>query len=156
MRRHIAYLRYVLQHKYFVLVAGLELGVPIWLLIFHDWHKFLPSEWFAYARTFYKPDGTKQYEAGEDFQRAWNAHQKRGKHHWQYWLLTMDTGDVIPLTMPDQYRREMLADWKGAGRAITGQDNTLKWYTDNRNKMILHPDTRRWVEAQIDYRERIK
>lgn len=57
MKRHFAYLKYVLRHKYFVFREGLKLGVPILSLILHDWDKFLPDEWFPYARTFYAPDG---------------------------------------------------------------------------------------------------
>jgi hypothetical protein len=52
------------------------------------------------------------------------------------------------LPMPDRYRREMLADWKGAGLAM-GKPNTREWYLANRQKMILHPDTRAWVEKQL-------
>lgn len=86
MRRHIAYLKYVLRHKWFVLQAGRVIGVPLWQLLIHDWSKFLPSEWFPYARTFYKPDGTKQYDNSTAFAHAWMLHQHRNPHHWQYWL----------------------------------------------------------------------
>lgn len=52
------------------------------------------------------------------------------------------------LPMPDRYRREMLADWKGAGLAM-GKPDTAAWYRANRHKMLLHPETRAWVEAQL-------
>ena len=151
MRRHYKYLSYVLRHKWFVLLAGLKLRVPIHLLILHDISKFYPSEWFAYARTFYSPSGKGQFESGTSFDMAWNAHQKRNKHHWQYWMLNMDDGGRKCLPMPPRYRKEMLADWMGAGRAITGTDNTLEWYTNNRHKMKLHPETRTWIEEKIGY-----
>ena len=39
-RRHIAYLRYVLRHKYYVWQAcRIVGGIPIWRAIFHDWDK---------------------------------------------------------------------------------------------------------------------
>ena len=50
--------------------------------------------------------------------------------------------------MPDKYRKEMLADWKGAGKA-QGTPNCKKWYLINKNKMRLHPETRRWIEENI-------
>jgi hypothetical protein len=53
------------------------------------------------------------------------------------------------LPMPDRYRREMLADWRGAGRAISGKDDTLAWYMKNRKRLMLHPDTRNWIEWQL-------
>jgi len=117
MRRHWAYLRSVLRHKRFVFQECIRLSVPIWIAILHDWDKFWPDEWLPYARTFYKSDGSKQYDETDAFNKAWNHHQKRNKHHYQYWLLTMDRGDVIPLPMPHVFRKEMLADWRGAGRA---------------------------------------
>jgi hypothetical protein len=152
MRRHLSYLWYVLRHKYFVFMAGLSLRVSLWQLLIHDWHKFTPGEWFAYARCFYKPNGEHQYQPDEAFTRAWNAHQKRGKHHWQYWLITWDHGGTDAIEMPDRYRREMLADWIGAGRAL-GKPDTLEWYTKNRHKMNLHDKTRRWFDVQLGYRE---
>lgn len=61
--------------------------------------------------------------------------------------------EISVLPMPDLWRREMLADWRGAGKAITGKSNTLEWYTLQRDKMILHPDTRAWIENQLNYQE---
>lgn len=149
--RYINYLKYVLRHKLFVFQECLKLGVPLWIAVLHDWDKFLPDEFIPYAKTFYKPDGTKQYIESMDFTIAWNLHQKRNKHHWQFWLITWDRGETQPLPMPDIFRREMLADWRGAGRAINGHDDTIGWYTKQRDKMMLHPDTRAWIETQLNY-----
>lgn len=146
MRRHLAYLKYVLRHKWFVYVACRKCGVGFWQALVHDWHKFIPSEWLPYARTFYNPDGSKRYQESPEFARAWNAHQKRGRHHWQYWLLTWDRGDTEPLEMPECYWREMVADWFGAGRAITGKWGALEWYQNQGDKIRLHPLTRPKVE----------
>lgn len=188
MRRHLAYLKYVLRHKWYVFLACFKLRVPLWIAIFHDWDKFLPDEWLAYARTFYKPDGKKQYIESAEFARAWMLHQHRNKHHWQYWLwvniptdncaiplhesnyLVWDRGNAqqvvkyngayivieptpeqsvcCPDPMPDVYRREMLADWMGAGKAL-GKPLVWEWYEKNRDNMQLHPDTRAWVEEQL-------
>lgn len=86
------------------------------------------------------------------FDRAWLHHQKvGGKHHWQYWILPLDDGGFRALEMPDRYRREMVADWRGAGKAITGTDDVLPWYAANRDRMILHDNTRAWVEGTIGF-----
>lgn len=53
------------------------------------------------------------------------------------------------LPMPERYAREMLADWMGAGRAITGRWETAKWYMGSRHNMVLHPDTRAYVEREL-------
>ena len=150
MRRHIAYLKYVLRHKWFVFVAGRKLGLGFWQLLIHDWHKFLPSEWFPYARTFYKPDGSSQYVESDEFARAWNLHQKRGKHHWQHWMLTWDRGETVALEMPEKYAFEMVADWLGAGRAITGKWGAREWYQKNKEKMNLHMFTKLAAEVALD------
>lgn len=152
MKRHIQYFKYVMRHKWYVLLAGLKLGVPIWILILHDWDKFLPDEWFAYRRRFF---GNGDYQEQIDdalndprYQMAWHLHTKRNKHHWQWWLTPREDGTFRLLPMSDVYRREMLADWRGAGRAL-GFPDTAAWYTKNRDNMQLHDETRQWVENQL-------
>jgi len=146
MRRHWEYLKYVLRHKWFVLIEGLKLKqIPLWILLLHDWDKFMPDEWFPYARCFYKLDGSKQYMESPEFTMAWNAHQKRNKHHWQYWMITWDRGETECLPMPLVYVYEMFADWRGAGRAL-GKPNTKQWYFENRDRIKLHPQSRELIE----------
>lgn len=167
IKAHLAYLRYVLRHKLYVFQECLKYGL-VWQGITHDWSKFLPSEWIPYTQYFYgehrwetvndingiffslgaSEKDTKAYWK-ERFNEAWNHHQKRQPHHWQYWVLLNDSGSVEVLPMPDEYRKEMLADWRGAGRAINGVDETATWYAANKDKMQLHPDTRRWVEKEL-------
>lgn len=197
MRRHLQYLKAVCRHKWYVFLACLQFGVPIWSAIAHDWDKFLLDEWLPYARTFYKPDGTKQYVESVEFAQAWMKHQHRNKHHWQYWvrvsapnlytyirdanILIWDRGNAQQIVernsggeaprlelrdmdvefMPEQMsvhaRREMLADWFGAGRAYNDNWTPLepqKWYEKNKENMKLHPDTRAWVEAELDKRRK--
>lgn len=138
-----------MRHKWFVFWAGISLGVPLLTLIFHDWDKFLPDEWFPYVHTFYAPDGTKQYKEGSAFTKAWLLHQNRNKHHWQFWMITWDRGTTECLPMPLKYRREMLADWIGAGKAL-GFPKTWEWYEKNKNNIQIHPDTRLWLEPELD------
>lgn len=57
MKPHLRYLKYVLIHKLYVLVAGVAINgwSPRWLwrLFIHDLSKFRPSEWRAYVAMFY-------------------------------------------------------------------------------------------------------
>jgi hypothetical protein len=154
---HLKYLWYVLRHKWFVYVEGRGLDVARLQLLAHDWQKFTPAEWTPYVQTFYGPkpsprraDGGYDPNAVSDaFDRAWLHHQKvGGKHHWQYWVLPLDDGDYKVLPIPDRYRREMLADWRGAGRAL-GKPDTRGWYEVNQHNIWLHPETREWVEGMI-------
>jgi hypothetical protein len=158
MTKHLRYAKYIFRHKWFVFVAGCKLGVPF-LAALHDNSKFRPSEWIPYVNFFYgkkavqvrdstgyyKPTGT----GNAAFDYAWLLHQKRNKHHWQWWTLPEDEGGLKVLPMPDKYRREMLADWIGAGRA-QNTPGVKGWYAANKHKMTLHPETRAWIEAQLE------
>ena len=163
---HLKYLKSQLRHKWFVFVECCRLGIP-WLGIIHDLSKFSPAEWRGYARYFYGdyPEwatmgawgksyytGPTKESVGRDFDVAWLHHQHRNKHHWQRWLLTLDSarsdGKLFALPMPDKYRREMLADWRGAGRAY-GNPDTAGWYMENRDGMTLHERTRAWIENAL-------
>lgn len=161
---HLRYAAYVLRHKWFVFLWCCRYGIPLAGIV-HDLSKFLPREWFPYVDKFYGGpwpeqhygDARNQFDdtytkawVQRRFDAAWNYHQKSNPHHWQYWVLYEDSGKVACLPMPDRYRREMLADWRGAGMAINGKDNTRNWYLKNRTNMLLHPGTRQWVESQLD------
>ena len=158
--RYRAYLGYVLRHKRYVFQAARELGIPLRGLL-HDLSKFRPSELLPYARYFYEPDGspltrrdeTGYYQAarsGDDaFDVAWMLHQHRNPHHWQYWVLPLDDGGLRALPMPQEYIREMVADWRGAGIAQGHGDDVLPWYRAHKDQMVLHPITRMMVEALI-------
>jgi hypothetical protein len=145
MKAHLQYLWYVLRHKWFVLVAGLKTGAPLWRLLIHDWSKFTPAEWTPYVNQFYAK-GRKQPGA---FEKAWMHHWHHNAHHWQHWLDIKYDGTLRPQPMPDKLVREMVADWMGAGRAITGSWDIEPWYEANKDKMILFSTTRTRVEWQI-------
>jgi len=145
---YLKYFKAVMRHKWFVFLECCKLGIPL-LGIIHDLSKFTLSEWRGYARYFY---GKRTPSVEFDFDRAWLHHQHRNKHHWQRWLLTLDSvrsdGKFIAMIMPEKYQREMLADWRGAGRAY-GNPDTKDWYLNNRNKMTLNCVTRTWIEQQL-------
>jgi len=154
---HYQYLCYVVRHKWFVFLESCKLGVPLLGLI-HDWSKFKPSEWRPYVN-FFHGKGAKQVrdetgyykpnETGDSaFDFAFFLHQKRNKHHWQWWVYPQDETGVKILPMGDRSRREMLADWRGAGRA-QGTPDCKKWYMKNGYKLQLHSDTRAWIEEQL-------
>ena len=158
LRPHLRYASYVVRHKWFVFRAGLKTGAPLWRLLIHDWSKLTPAEWGPYVQTFYGPKipnpGTTAEVAEREarraaFDKAWLHHQHRNPHHWQHWLLQEDDGDLKTLEMPCGLAREMVADWMGAGRAITGRWEVATWYEANRHKIRLHPETAFQVERLI-------
>jgi len=163
LKPHLCYLWYVLRHKWCVLLECWYLGIR-WRGIIHDWSKFMPCEWFPHVQHFYGPEPIRRDETGyykptgvsEEFDRAWLHHIHSSPHHWQHWHLVQDESEDKILSMPVNCILEMVADWRGAGRA-QGTPDTLAWYRKHRQKMQLHPDSRVWVEflLQVPYRERL-
>ena len=171
---YLKYLIYVIRHKWFV---GQECfkRCLYWRGIVHDWSKFLPGEFLPYAQYFYGEKYPSIYEYHGDhrnfalnsgyykeaveraFDRAWLAHQHRNPHHWQHWVLREDSGATKVLPMPYRCAMEMVCDWIGAGRAIhrvTPDPNdpckeARQWYLKNKDKILLHDETRRDVEIEL-------
>jgi len=150
MKRFLAYFKYVLVHKWYVLLACFRLGIP-WRGLVHDLSKLSHTEFWPYACQFFNADGTRRnvrnpdgsYDPAEqaiEFQGAWIHHQ-RNKHHWQAWVSIGDGGNLTPVPMPDVYWIEMVADWMGAGMAISGKKDPAPWWEANKHKMILDNDT---------------
>lgn len=151
MNGHLRYASYVLRHKWFVFVAGRRTGAPLWRLIVHDWSKLTAAEWSPYVRSFYGPWSYKDRPADvvATFDAAWLHHQHANPHHWQHWVLREDSGATKVLPIPERIVREMVADWMGAGRAITGRWEVASWYAANRDKILLAEETRGLVDALV-------
>jgi hypothetical protein len=113
--KHLRYASYLARHKWFVFLECVRLGVPLRGLT-HDISKFLPDEWLPYAEMFY--GGGKDKHLGKDeFDAAWLRHIHRNNHHPQYWVLLENSGSLKVMDMPEGAIREMVADWRGAGKA---------------------------------------
>jgi len=154
--KHIRYTWYVLRHKWFVFLECVRYGIPLAGII-HDWHKLLPCEWIPYTETFYGPYpyDKRPRDLVDAFDRAWLHHIHLAPHHWQHYILREDSGAVKVLEMPVRYRKEMIADWIGAGRALGkyNKRNRLEevrnWYLSNTKNIQLAPSTRIWVEKEL-------
>jgi hypothetical protein len=218
VKRHIEYFKYVCKHKWFVFLACVKLGVPIWNALIHDWSKFTPAEWNGYANSFFNNDGSRRdlkkpdgsyslTKVKSEFTRAWHHHESHNPHHWGYWItfsadskrygiqshgdgypiflydfventrfekeinddgsffvggtnsaynLLVEIRDrlnrdskIVAVQMPEIYVREMVADWIGAGRAITGNRDPREWYEKNKETIILHSETKLLVEKLL-------
>lgn len=155
MRNYLAYLGYVLRHKWYVLLACRLTKVGLLQAVLHDLSKFTPTEFGPYARSFFNPDGSRRHGSGtEEFDAAWCRHQKRNLHHPQAWMLVKDYGTVVPLEMPERYVREMVADWLGAGAAKGGHGidiaDTVRWWERRERGRLMHPATRALVETVLN------
>ena len=170
--KYINYLNYIFRHKFYVAQECFKRGL-YWRGIIHDWSKFLPDEFFPYAESFYGigkysdefevsyvktflaetgkviPFNKTKLGVRQAFNKSWMLHQRRNKHHHQYWVLREDSGNVFAIEMPVKYATEMVCDWIGAGKAINGKNDVVSWYEKNKDKMILHENTRKFVEFLI-------
>ena len=129
-----------------------------WQGLVHDNSKFRPDEWFPYVHFFYGKQKEIRGETGyykptdtgdKAFDFAWLLHQKRNRHHWQWWILPEDEGGIKVIEMSRKDKIEMLCDWIGAGKAqghFSPKDDYLRetrnWWKANNHKMQLHPKTR--------------
>lgn len=145
---------YLLLHKWFVLLAGLRLGVPLWQLLSHDWSKWRCHEWRPYVTHFYDGGAWRDRTiALAEVTAAQQMHVIANPHHWQYWR---------GREMPQRYVREMLADWEGAYRTKRiprvarwlGEPPPLPppaWYATHCGALHLHPHTRAMVELLLTH-----
>ncbi|MHB8483528.1 MAG: DUF5662 family protein [Nitrospiria bacterium] len=160
--RYLKYLKYLLRHKFWVAVYCFKEGL-FWQGLVHDNSKLLPSEFLPYVNYFYSSkqgikrgrDDTGYYKPTDtgdiEFDKAWLYHQNRNKHHWQFWVLQNDDGTSKAFEMPEKYVREMVCDWKGAGKAQNsvdekGNPKVIQWYEKNGGRMTIHLNSRQLVE----------
>lgn len=115
----------------------------------HDASKNSAAEFSAYRNYFY--DKEKYSRSSDEFNAAWNHHQKNNPHHWQYWILVNDVDDpqFQPQDMPLCYVIEMLADWHSAGNHYG--NTAYDWYQKQKDRMLLSDNTRTLVEKYIEY-----
>lgn len=136
------YFKYIVEHKWNVGIECLKSGL-FFHAFTHDLSKFLPSEFFPYARFFHEKNKGKKYkqsdESKENFQIGWNYHQKRNKHHWNYWVNVSRKDKVVPVEMPMKYVKQMIADWRGMSRKFG--DTPSNYFAKNKHNMILHEKT---------------
>ena len=139
----------LLIHKWFVLRAGRMIGVSLWRLIIHDWSKFMPIEFFRYARYKYQDGVRKEWAIG------WLHHFHCEAHHAEHWIVLWH-GDpdfyseigyqdiakyVAVKPMPEIYVREMLADMHATSKQVTGSWDISKWLNKNGPKIHFHDET---------------
>jgi hypothetical protein len=117
----------------------------------HDDTKWSESEYDAYDAYFFK-ERTEEVEKAFDY--AWLHHIHNNPHHWQHWLLYDDDGEkpkIKALEMPKPYAIEMVADWWSFSWQLGDKTEILRWYDENKDKMMLHPNTRAFVEGILDF-----
>ena len=113
----------------------------------HDRSKYSRVEYNAYDAYFYR--GNRSHQVVTAFDYAWLWHIHHNPHHWQYWVLLEDdpkTGEKFkPLEMPEPIVFEMISDWWSFSWKDGNLYEIFDWYDEHKDKMILHPKTRKLV-----------
>lgn len=119
----------------------------------HDASKFTVDEYEPYDDYFYGKSGKTAAEISaidEEFDYAWLNHIHQNPHHWQHWVLFEDDGRTKGLEMPELAVYEMVADWWSFSWKEGKLDEIFDWYEKHKDKMILHPKTRKLVEKILE------
>jgi hypothetical protein len=122
----------------------------------HDASKYTREEYPAYLEYFYPSDGTDRdfdnvpKDVDDDFNVAWLHHQKNNPHHWQYWVLIKDSGQIIPMDMSFDAIMEMLCDWHSFSY-LYPESTAYNWYNSNKQNMILSKHTKDIIMKYIKY-----
>lgn len=108
----------------------------------HDSSKYIGNEFIGYRQWFFPKEGEEKNH--ELFERAWNDHQKRNSHHWQYYIMFKRDRQSKALYMPVIDVLEMLCDW--TAMSLTFKNKPSDWYNSNKGDMLLHEDTVEMIE----------
>jgi hypothetical protein len=128
---YLKYLWIVIKHKWFILSCVRRTGISFLpRLLLHDMSKFLPSEFVPYARYWCKAPERRTEQEIRAYERAKRLHHSRNKHHWQWWLERSDEEieTLYPIPMDFNSLIELVCDWRAAGLAYKGVDDSKNYY----------------------------
>lgn len=140
----------VCVHKYWVFRYCLKAGIPVRGLL-HDLSKFSPTEFLESVKYYQgssSPIDACKKEKG--YSEAWMHHKGRNKHHYEFWQDNFDNGGVA-LEMPLKYKKEMICDFMGAGRAYYGKafnmQKEYEWWLNKRSKpLAMHEKDKTFLD----------
>ena len=120
----------------------------------HVMSKFSPTEFWESVKYYQgniSPIDACKKENG--WSSAWMHHKGKNKHHYEYWQDDFDNGGT-PIEMPIKYKKEMLCDYLGAGRAYYGKDFTYTkeyiWWQSRMNKpLAMHPNDKVFITTWL-------
>lgn len=150
----IRHFQTITKHKIYVMRECFRVGLYRQGLL-HDLSKYSWTE-FRIGCRYYQgtrsPNNAEREEKG--YSSAWLHHKGRNKHHYEYWQDNFDNGGN-PIEMPMKYKKEMLCDYLGAGRAYHGKsfnfEKELKWWESKKSKPIaMHPNDIAFINKYIN------
>lgn len=149
VRIYWKYFWVVMYHKWLVLLECRKSGYILFGLL-HDLSKFYPDEFGPYARYWGKKPEERTAEVIESFEKAKVRHEKRNKHHYEYWIRFDGRGKPYAAPMDSRYVIEMFCDWRAAGFVYKGKDDSREYFMRAGPTMLLHPETKEWIEEYYE------
>jgi len=151
MGKYWEYFKYVMQHKKNVFIECWKEGM-YWHAFAHDNSKLRLSEFIPYAKFFKAKNRAEgkyniRDEKDPSFLSGWLLHQKRNKHHWNYWVCVSRKNEIIPMPMPKKYIKQMICDWRAMSKKFGGTPQ--EYYLRMKDGFILHPETEKWTEIYL-------
>lgn len=150
-----AYLKYIDEHRHYVLTAFKKHGQQICLCLsliglpyhelrhriaIHDLSKYGPEEFTEYRKSFF-PKKEEENQIS-NFHMAWKHHYMNNDHHWEYWIHDDKAEEMDRLAIA-----EMILDWEAM--SVKFKNSPLDWYNEHKDSLRLHRKTRELVEATL-------
>ena len=123
----------------------------------HDGSKFREIEYVPYDDYFYKRKSSRSSAVVNDFQKAFLMHLHVNPHHWQHWVLIPDSSGEPQkaIFMPYNYVIEMVCDWFSFSLKSGKIDGIFDFYLERKSYIVMHKESRRFLEALLDEMEKI-
>ena len=147
----------ITKHKYYVFYYCRKFGL-IWQGLAHDMSKYSPTEFFESVRYY---DDSKSpivvCKEHNGYSNAWFHHKGRNKHHYEYWLDSIDNGGNL-VKMPLCYAIELVCDYLAAGRTYNGNSRSFTyaqeydWWIHHKlpTHPAMHPHTIAFVTVMLN------
>ena len=153
----IDHFKTITRHRNLVCKYCLRLGLVRQGLL-HDLSKYTPVEFWRGAKYYQghrSPNDEERRENGVSI--AWLHHKGRNRHHFEYWIDYVRYPDGSfgfgGNKMPLRYVAEMFCDRVAASKIYLGKDYTdaspLKYYTDSKDRILIHPETGAEIEGML-------
>lgn len=141
----------ITRHRHMVIRFCFKCGLYKQGLL-HDLSKYSRIEFLNGAKYYagiYSPHTNERKKKG--YSDAWMNHKGRNKHHAEYWYdFNNDTQNYQPVEMPNKYVGEMFCDRLAASKNYNRKNYDrsipLNYFLREKDKIIMHPDTRKKIE----------
>lgn len=112
----------------------------------HDKSKFEKESLKAYADHFMG----NFWDMNDDYLKALNNHFKTSPHHFQYWVVMVNSQNFRVLEMDLIYILEMFCDWFSFAIYHNNPRETKKWFYNHEHKMLFGVKTKELICYFLD------